>query len=236
MTEILAIRHAQASFDADDYDQLSTHGEDQAARLGRWLASDHDYGFDAVVVGAMRRHQQTLDGIAHAYAASGRTLPEAEVDSGFNEFDHGAVLAAFLASHPQHRPEDRASMPGPKDRMQVARYLLAALRHWSSGAMDGQLDEGWNAFRSRVSSAMSRLCARYHGRERVLLVTSGGVIAQIAQRALDVPDTRSVDLNIAIRNSALSEFVVHEGGVRLLSFNQLPHLAAPGERKLWTHF
>ena len=68
MTEILAIRHAQASFDADDYDQLSPLGEDQALRLGRWLAADRDIGFDAVVVGAMRRHQQTLAGIEQAFA------------------------------------------------------------------------------------------------------------------------------------------------------------------------
>lgn len=236
MTEILAIRHAQASFDADDYDQLSTLGEDQALRLGRWLAADHDIGFDAVVVGAMRRHQQTLAGIEQAFAEAGRSLPEAEIDPGFNEFDHGAVLSAFLATHPQHRPEKRDAMPGPRDRMQVARYLLAALRHWASGAMEGKLDEGWFAFRARIAAAMSRLTERHHGRERVLLVTSGGVIAQLAQRALEVPDLRSVDFNIAIRNSAISEFVIYEGGVRLLGFNQLPHLAAPGERKLWTHF
>lgn len=236
MTEILAIRHAQASFDADDYDQLSALGEDQALRLGRWLAADHDIGFDAVVVGAMRRHQQTLAGIEQAFAEAGRSLPEAEIDPGFNEFDHGAVLSAFLATHPQHRPENRDAMPGPRDRMQVARYLLAALRHWASGAMEGKLDEGWFAFRARIAAAMSRLTERHHGRERVLLVTSGGVIAQLAQRALEVPDLRSVDFNIAIRNSAISEFVIYEGGVRLLGFNQLPHLAAPGERKLWTHF
>jgi broad specificity phosphatase PhoE len=236
MTEILAIRHAQASFDADDYDQLSTLGEDQALRLGRWLASDPELGFDAIVVGAMRRHQQTLSAIEQAFAEAGRSLPEPEIDAGFNEFDHGAVLAAFLAEHPQHRPESSGAMPGPRDRMAVARWLLAALRHWASGAMDGRLDEGWFAFRARVAAAMTRLTERHRGRERVLLVTSGGVIAQLAQRALEVPDLRSVDLNIAIRNSAITEFVVFEGGVRLLGFNQLPHLCAPGERKFWTHF
>ena len=236
MTEILAIRHAQASFDADDYDQLSPLGEDQALRLGCWLAADHDIGFDAIVVGAMRRHQQTLSAIERAFADAGRTLPEVEIDPGFNEFDHGAVLSAFLATHPQHRPIDRDAMPGPRDRMQVARYLLAALRHWASGAMDAQLDEGWFRFRARIDAAMTRLTERHHGRERVLLVTSGGVVGQLAQRALEVADIRSVDLNIAIRNSAISEFVVFDGGVRLLGFNQLPHLSAPGERKLWTHF
>lgn len=236
MTEILAIRHAQASFDADDYDQLSPLGEDQSLRLGQWLAAQRDIGFDAIVVGAMRRHQQTLSGIEQAFAEAQRSLPEIEIDAGFNEFDHGAVLSAFLAAHPQHRPADRGALPGPRDRMQVARYLLAALRHWASGAMDTQLDEGWFAFRARIAQAMSRLIERHGGRDRVLLVTSGGVIAQLAQRALDVPDLRSVDFNIAVRNSAISEFVVFEDSLRLLSFNQLPHLSAPGERALWTHF
>lgn len=236
MTEILAIRHAQASFDADDYDQLSTLGELQALRLGQWLASDRETGFDAIAIGAMRRHQQTMAGIEQAFAEAGRSLPEIEVDAGFNEFDHGAVLSAFLAAHPGHRPADRGAMPGTKDRMQVARYLLTALRYWANGQLESELEEGWFAFRARVAAATMRLLERHHGRERVLLISSGGVIAQLAQRALEVSDQRSVDFNIAIRNSAVSEFVEFEGGLRLLSFNHLPHLSAPDDRRLWTHF
>nr|MBN3727416.1 histidine phosphatase family protein [Burkholderia sp. Ac-20379] len=38
MSEIVLIRHAQASFEADDYDCLSPRGETQAARLGAWMA------------------------------------------------------------------------------------------------------------------------------------------------------------------------------------------------------
>lgn len=236
MTEILAVRHAQASFDADDYDQLSSFGEQQARRLGEWLAADSDWHFDAVVVGAMRRHQQTLSAIEQSFADVGRELPAAEIDAGFNEFDHGAVLAGFLARFPEHRPADRGALPGPRDRMAVARYLLAALRYWASGALDDDLSEGFAAFRERIATATARLAAAHQGKRRVLLVSSGGVISQMARAALDVPDPRSVDFNIAIRNTALSEFVLHDGSLRLLSFNHLPHFSAPGLRHYWTHF
>ncbi len=39
MSEIVLIRHAQASFEAADYDRLSPRGEVQAAKLGAWMAA-----------------------------------------------------------------------------------------------------------------------------------------------------------------------------------------------------
>ena len=39
MRELLLIRHGQASFSADDYDQLSLIGEQQSSLLGEWLAT-----------------------------------------------------------------------------------------------------------------------------------------------------------------------------------------------------
>ena len=39
MTQILLVRHGQASFGADDYDKLNGIGERQAAVLGTFLRS-----------------------------------------------------------------------------------------------------------------------------------------------------------------------------------------------------
>ena len=46
---LLLVRHGQASAGSDDYDRLSSRGQEQSARLGRWLA-DTGHAFDAVVV------------------------------------------------------------------------------------------------------------------------------------------------------------------------------------------
>ncbi|WP_147487773.1 histidine phosphatase family protein, partial [Burkholderia pseudomallei] len=65
MTELLLIRHAQASFDAADYDCLSPLGDEQSARLGAWMARGARRPA-LIATGTLRRHAQTADGCARA--------------------------------------------------------------------------------------------------------------------------------------------------------------------------
>ncbi|MFY2763058.1 histidine phosphatase family protein [Arenimonas sp. MALMAid1274] len=225
---LLLVRHGQASYGAADYDNLSERGQLQSRRLGEWLARG-GHRFQAVVVGGMRRHRQTAEGVAAAFAAAGLPLPEPVADEGFAEFDHQAVFSAYLARDPEH-PIAVASRSGhPRD---VGAMLQAALLAWARDELP-DLPESWAAFGQRVQSAGERLEA-LAGDGEVLVLSSGGVISRLAQMALDVPDTRAVELNLSLRNSALSEF--HPAGrrLRLGSWNALPHLH--GERELWTYY
>ena len=63
MGELYLIRHAQASFGAEDYDKLSELGHEQSVALGKAL-SQHGVMPEAWVMGDMRRHRETLEGIA----------------------------------------------------------------------------------------------------------------------------------------------------------------------------
>ncbi len=225
---LLLVRHGQASFGAADYDNLSERGWEQSRRLGEWLARG-GHRFRAVVVGGMRRHRQTAEGVAEAFAAQGLPLPEPVEDEGFAEFDHHAVFGAYLARDPEH-PIVVASRSGdPRD---VGLMLQAALLAWAGDELPG-LPESWEAFGARVHAAGERLDALAAGGE-ALVLSSGGVISRLAQIALDVPDTRAVELNLSLRNSALSEFHPHRRRLRLGSWNALPHLH--GERALWTYY
>lgn len=235
MATLVAIRHAQASFDADHYDVLSTRGEDQAQRLGKFLASDPEFGFDRVLCGGMHRHRQTLAAIELAFQSAERSLPQTRFDADFNEFDHGAVIEAYLAEFPDH-PEFAGRMPTKSDRAGVSKFLSAALQCWAAGELEHRLVEGWNAFDVRVARARQRLLDESQAGERVLLVSSGGVIAKLAQAALEVSDTRAIDFNLSLMNSAISEFVWREGRLRLRTWNTLPHLSQHTERQLWSHF
>lgn len=236
MLELLTIRHAQASFDADDYDQLSSRGDIQAQRLGEFLAADHGLGFEVVVVGAMNRHQQTWTAIERAYAAQSRPLPEAIIDPAFNEFDHGAVLSAFLKKYPEHPATHRGRMPDKTDRSGIAHFIMSALQAWSQGLLEEELDEGWFAFQRRVRQGLSALFAAHAGRERVLLVSSGGVIAQIAAYALAVPDARLIDFNVSLMNTGMSTFQWRGATLHLQNWNTLPHLTGVDGRTLHTFF
>ena len=61
----------------------------------------------------------------------------------------------------------------------------------------------------------------------MLLVSSGGPIATAVGHVLGAPAPAVVELNMRIRNSALSEFVFTPKRHALLSFNTLPHLDHP---------
>jgi broad specificity phosphatase PhoE len=225
---LLLVRHGQASYGAADYDNLSERGHLQSRRLGDWLARG-GHRFEAVVVGGMRRHRQTADGVIEAFAAQGLSLPEPVAEPGFAEFDHEAVFSTWLRRNADS-PVAIASRSGlPRD---VGAMLQAALLAWANDELPG-LPETWTAFGERVHAAGERLEALAGGGE-VLVLSSGGVISRLAQIALDVPNHRAVELNLALRNSAVSEFHPHAGRLRLGSWNALPHLH--GARELWTYY
>jgi len=227
---LLAIRHGQASYAAADYDQLSEAGYEQSRRLGRWLAA-HAPVPERVVIGAMRRHRQTWEAVQAGYAERDIELPCVEVDPDLNEFDHRAVLDGHARNQPQVQglsaAELDAARPAPQ---QVLAQLLAALGAWTRDGIQ-DVPERWSQFQARTRAAAERLAP---GTGTVLAVSSGGVISQFAQAALEVSNERAIELNLSLRNSAISEFHGRGKALRLGSWNTLPHLAEA--RELWTYY
>lgn len=234
MTELLLVRHGQASFGAANYDELSPLGRRQADLLGDWLASHGEHEFDAVAHGTLVRHRDTFAGIRDAFGRAGRPLPGARVLPGLDEFDHHAVFGAFALHHARHPAVVAAEGGRSRDARAMARFLREALLAWTRGALDEHVPEPWPAFRARVRSAAETLATA--GARRMLVVTSGGVMSQLAQQALRAPDEAAVELNLGVRNSALAEFRAGDDGLVLSSWNALPHLAAAEHRALWTYY
>lgn len=225
---LLFVRHAQASYGTDDYDRLSPLGWTQAGHLGTWLARE-PHGFARVRVGAMRRHRETFEAISRAFAEAGHPLPEPEEDADLNEFDHGAVIRAYLVERADADMRARAISHDPAV---VGPMLHAAILAWANDELDA-VPERWGVFGERVARAGAAAVAASHAGP-TLVVSSGGVIARVAQQALEVPAERAVDLNLAIRNASINEFSARHGHLRFGSFNTLPHLAH--DRRLWTYF
>lgn len=228
---LLLVRHGQASFGSDDYDRLSDLGHDQARHLGTWLHA-HGRRPARVVGGGMRRHRETWAAMSEAWDNAGESLPEPEHDPAFAEFDHHAVIGGFLAEHPEH-PAARllasGQRPEPRD---VLELLVAAITRWSKGGAVGD-SESWAGFRERTVSALQRMDARA-GDGEVWVISSGGVISQLVRHALQAPDDTAVRLNLALRNSALTELKPHDGRWHLHSWNEVPHLSQ--QPKLWTYY
>lgn len=224
---LVLVRHGQASFASDDYDQLSDTGREQSHRLGDWLGR-HGRTFTAVVHGGMKRHLGTLDAIS---ARIGVALPRCTIDPRLAEFDHQAVFGAYLAAAPMHPGAIALRDRQLDQREAILDFLHAALSHWQCDELD-HAGESWRSFQSRCREAAHDLAARATEGAEVLVVTSAGVIAQIAAKTLDLPDQRCVELNLGLRNSAFCELEPVANNLRLGSWNSLPHLSEA--RELWT--
>ena len=87
MPEIFLVRHGQASFGAQDYDELSPLGRTQSRALGRWLRAQ-GIRFDAAWCGERVRQRDTA---LLALAEMGQAL-EPGVDAAFNELDADRLL------------------------------------------------------------------------------------------------------------------------------------------------
>ncbi|MFZ1909239.1 MAG: phosphoglycerate mutase family protein, partial [Burkholderiales bacterium] len=123
MAELVLVRHAQAAFGTDDYDRLTELGHRQARWLGEYFG-ERAIEFDRVVTGTLRRHAETLAGIAEALP-----LPAAEAMPGLNEYQADVLLAAHLAGRglpPLEHAEDRRGH---------FRVLREALYAWVDGTL-----------------------------------------------------------------------------------------------------
>jgi broad specificity phosphatase PhoE len=228
---VLLVRHAQASWGRADYDCLSPLGQTQARHLGRWLAGDATTAYARIVCGAMRRHAQTVDAILAEFAAAGRAAPGVQVDAGWNEFEHEPVLRAYAAAFPAD--PDLAPAAAGEDRAQRA-VLLAAVSAWREGLLDDAVPETWRAFGTRVAAARVRIGDRA---DSVLVVTSGGAVWRCAQAALELDDAALAQAKLPLlRNTSISEFRRHPQRWRMLSWGEVPHLAAPEHEALHSHY
>lgn len=213
MGTLYLVRHGQASFGADDYDQLSPLGRQQSVRLGQYFAQ-RGLRFDAVITGTLRRHLQTYEGICEG---SGVTQ-EALAWPGLNEYDSLAVIRTV---HPAPLPKPDS----PEAYRHHFRLLRDGLTQWMNGVVTPQGMPDYDSFVQGVTSALDHVRRNHHG-ARVLLVSSGGPISTAAGQVLGTSPETTIELNMRIRNSAVSEFAFTPKRHMLLTWNTLPHLDA----------
>jgi broad specificity phosphatase PhoE len=217
MGTLYLVRHGQASFGADDYDQLSALGYQQAVRLGEYFLLK-DVRFTSAITGTLKRQTQTLAGIGEGMglelAAPGAHL----LWPGLNEYDSHAVIAAI---HPQslEKPDT------PELYRHHFRLLKDGLAQWMAGVVSPVGMPSYSEFAAGVAAALAHVRTQCEG--NVLLVSSGGPIATAVGQVLGTSPETTIELNLRIRNSSVTEFAFTPKRHMLLTYNTLPHLDAP---------
>ena len=213
MGTLYLVRHGQASFGAADYDQLSELGARQSRLLGDYWRQ-HGQRFDAVLTGTLKRHRQTFAGIAAGLG----DLPTPMEMPGLNEYDSEALIRAI---HP-------APLEKPRDAEMVRshfRLLRTALQAWMRGETEPQGMPSYAEFSAGVAQALAHVRERCEG--QVLIVSGGGPISTAVAQVLQAPSDTAIELNLRIRNSAVTEFSFNPKRHVLQTFNGLPHLDLP---------
>ncbi len=217
MALILLVRHGQAAFGTDDYDRLSDLGRQQARWLGEHL---RDRGVRPVgaVCGSLRRQRDTA---TELLGALGSNLT-ATIDAGLNEYEGDALYACHTggADHRAHQQ---------RDVRDYWRTFRAAMQAWANDALPG-MPESWVAFGARVRAAVDAAIGGAGRDDAVLVVSSGGAIGRLVADIMSAPAATAIELNLQFRNTGLCELIAGTRSLRLLSYNNVPHLDRPERR------
>lgn len=237
MGTLLFVRHGQASFLQENYDQLSPLGEVQARLLGHYLARMGPK-LDAVYCGPLERQKQTAQWIGEAFAENNKPWPDVCPVEELAEFPGDRFAKEFLPQLAANEPQVAKWIElygASEDREEKFRYFqrayAAVVDRWIVGELAADGVETWAQFRARVVAGLEKITTGPRGR-RVMAISSGGPTAVAVGHALELSPQKTIDLAWLVRNSAMTEFLFTKGRFSLSAFNLIPHLTDP---ELWTY-
>lgn len=235
MSELILVRHGQATFGAATYDQLSPLGIEQVRKLaGHWRETGEN--FDCLYCGSLRRQRQTAAELQDLLTGDDESPRE---DAALNEYDGDPLIRSYLRDFAREEGFDPLPEWPVRDRTLFQRLFEAAAAKWIAGRLvpaDGDTKfERWSDFQLRVHQALDRIMSRHARGSKVLVSTSGGVIALALQRVLRYPDTEAIATNWMVQNSSVTRIKYGNGRISLMQFNSLPHLERVGTQSMITY-
>jgi broad specificity phosphatase PhoE len=223
LSRIYLVRHGQANFGADNYDQLTATGIAQCVQLARhWRAIGRR--IDRVYAGTLRRQRESAEAFVAAMAGDGGVALPVRALAGLEEYDHRALLTAL---------DGGGRRPEPTDRRVFHRRLSQALYAWVDGELTGV--ENYAHFRDRCAAALTRLLAETGRGGHAVAFGSAGSLAAAMQPALGVADRALMRLNLSFYNSGVSCLLFDGETLTIESLNAVSHLEQPAFSHLITH-
>lgn len=229
--QIYLVRHGQASAGTDNYDRLSTLGIKQSKLLGEfWYenAFEIDYAFS----GSLERQQHTARYALDTLPSS----PDVKTIEALNEYDHVMVDDLFGGDI------------GASDELNLSfDQYLSIMNRWRNasteilekppGAMafDTFSNQGWVA----IQSAALEINKTHGASPTCVFFTSGGVIATILQKLLNLEFKATMDMIWQTQNTSITQlkFEFAKGEISdacLVNYNTVPHLHLHHDKTLIT--
>ena len=205
--------------------------------LGQYFVAEKIH-FAAAYSGALVRQQETAAEVRAAYREAGVCFPEIVREPGWNEFDlthvYQALAPQLCAEDPEFErqyqelvAQARAAAEQPEASVN-RRWLpcdVKVVEAWMQGrhAYDG---ESWQAFRERVIGCQSKVEPAERD-ANIVVFTSATPIGIWTALAMEIHDERAMRLAGVLHNASCTVLRLHDGELRLHSFNAIPHLGEP---------
>lgn len=257
MNHIHLIRHGQASFGAENYDQLSELGKEQAATIGQYFL-EQNIAIDRIIHGKMWRQHET----AQIIAKNANFNKPLICHEGANEFDSENLIKHYLPRLAERSSELAALMSKGEnwwekgDNFEI--FFRALVTLWQQD--ENCPFESWKMFQKRCRQCLSDIASGRSGtgankeitkRGITILATSGGLISVIMQSILGTDNHSFMDMNLTINNTSISEIVWNhknhdsilkeeisrpllKNNNRLLTFNNITPLLLTKRKELVT--
>ncbi len=199
----------------------------QARALGEWFG-ERGHRFDAVVTGGLARQRFTAEEMLTAMEQRGVKRPPVSIDVRWDEFDLDAVYAGvgplLALEDEEFRIEYEQLQKDAADPASTAHRTwrncdVTVVRTWIAGRFE-YTGESFLDLCNRVRKALSELP---EGRS-IAVVTSGTPIGISLGAALEVSPHHIMRLAAGF-NSSYSELDLRQDGPRVVSYNNVPHLA-----------
>lgn len=239
MSSLTVIRHAQASFFSDDYDQLSPLGREQSRLLGEYLGRQ-GYEFDEIYTGPRRRQVDTaaiaLTAMSHGSHTPPTVIERDDLDEYPGELFHESFVKELARENELLtrllRAYDEAVGPEVKIRW-FQKVFEEILLRWMHGQITCDGRETWPEFDERVQSAYRNILDREERGRRVAVFTSAGPAGIALRLALQLCPETTLRQSWLVRNTGVSQFLFTRNRFSMLFFNATPHLTEPERITYW---
>jgi broad specificity phosphatase PhoE len=235
MSTIFFLRHGQASFGKDNYDELSETGVRQSKLLANYLVETSGR-FDAVYTGTLARQRKTAEELLKLLGNNQEQVPEVRSMEGLNEYPTENIFRALASFAVDANPSLKEHVNRLlTDRRSFQKVFEAVMSLWASGAhvIPGLLS--WKDFTNGVNQAIDEIMKRDGTGKNVAVFTSGGSISVAIRRTLNLSNDDTMRVAEQIVNSSISRFKSTNDRIMLFTFNEYPHLERENDEKLITY-
>jgi broad specificity phosphatase PhoE len=235
VSTIYFIRHGQASFGKENYDELSERGYRQARLLAEHI-TERNLSFDVIYTGTLERQIKTADQLVSHLKESGKPLPGLHRHEGLNEYPTREIFETLVPFAVRTNPSLMNDVNQlMTDRRSFQKVFEAAMSLWGAGSHDTPGLLSWNEFTARVNAVVDDIMATYGTGRNVAVFTSGGPISVIVRRTLNLSSDDTMRVAEQIVNTSVSRFKCTEARITLFAFNEFSHLEKEKDSKLITY-